>query len=69
MSSKISESLVICKAFQPIWGTLKPFEESNRPTTPGIRPRPPTETNAEIQILYKEKEKKNRERTMSKLPI
>lgn len=36
---------MIRKAFQPICGTLKPFDESKRPTTPGIRPRPFTTTH------------------------
>jgi hypothetical protein len=44
---------LICKAFQPIWGTLKSFDESKRPTTPGIKPRPFTETHVKLLIEVK----------------
>ncbi len=44
---------MICKAFQPIWGTLKSFDESKRPTTPGIKPRPFTETHVKLLIEVK----------------
>lgn len=43
---------MICKAFQPICGTLKPFDESNRPTVPGIKPRPFTDSQAHLFVQY-----------------
>ena len=31
----------MCKAFHPIWGTLKPLDKLKLPTTtPGIKPKP-----------------------------
>lgn len=43
---------MICKAFQPICGTLKPFDESNRPTVPGIKPRPFTDSQVHLSVQY-----------------
>lgn len=51
-SSKISESFPTCNAFQPMWGTLIPAEESKRPTIPGITPRPLTGKNIHHENTY-----------------
>lgn len=41
-----------------MWGTLRPFDESKRPTTPGIKPRPFTaQINVTQNHLGQEKRK------------